>query len=311
MSEPPTRFVVGRREGGQRLDRFLHARIPGLSRARIQRAIRERVTLSWLPRARPSTPVRPGGEVRVAYRPLDEPPLDLTIPVLARAAGWLAVDKPPSLPVHPVNRSRDNTVIRMLRAQEGDEALRLVHRLDRETSGVLVVARDAATARALSGAFLRGHVRKVYRALVRGRLAPAEGVCELPIGKDPDSPVYVKQAAVPDGRPSRTRWSVERTWDDRSLVRLAPESGRRHQLRVHLDALGHPILGDLLYGRPAADYLQLAREGHDPRAAGPGPRRQLLHAAALEFLDPDGDGVVRVDAPLPADFREHLPDPVP
>jgi len=168
MSEPITRYVVGPREAGKRLDLFLHEKIPGLSRTRIQRAIRERVTLSWDAPPRPSTPVRAGGCVRVGNTPLREELLQIDLPVLARGEGWLAVNKPPGIPVHPVNRVRENSLIRMLRRQEGEEGLRLAHRLDSETSGVLLVARDAPASSVLSRAFMDGRVHKEYLALVSG-----------------------------------------------------------------------------------------------------------------------------------------------
>lgn len=302
MSEPPALYVVGRREGGRRLDQYLHEKIPGLSRSRIQKAIHERVTLSWVERARPSTPVRPGGEIRIAYRELHEEPLGLTIPILSRGNGWLAVDKPPSIPVHPVSRHKNNTLIRILRLQEGTDDLRLVHRLDRETSGVLLLAHDSATAGFLSKAFLRSEVRKEYLAWVCGEVTGEEGLIDAPVGQAVNSAIFVKQGCPDDGKPARTRWTVEARRSGTTLVRLFPESGRRHQLRVHLERLGHPILGDLLYGRDECDYLTLVAEGRDVRADGEGPRRQLLHAAKLVFPDPAGGAPIAVEAPLPGDF---------
>ena len=103
-------FPVGPKDLGKRLDRFLNERVPGLSRSRIQDAIRTRVTLSWDVRARPATPVRPGGEVRIGWVPLAEEALSIEFPILARHDGWLAVDKPPGIPVHPVNRVRENSL---------------------------------------------------------------------------------------------------------------------------------------------------------------------------------------------------------
>jgi 23S rRNA pseudouridine1911/1915/1917 synthase len=303
LSEPVTCYVVGKREGGKRLDQFLHERIPGLSRTRIQQTIRERVTLSWGVRSRPSTSVRAGGEIRIAYTPLVEPPLELDIPILVRNAGWLAVDKPPGIPVHPVNKVRENSLIRILRRQEGDEILRLVHRLDRETSGVLLVARDVPTSRVLSQAFMNREVHKEYLALVRGVIAESEGQITLPIGEDSASPVYVKRQAAPgQEQAAETTWSVERRFADRTLLRLFPKTGRRHQLRVHLAAIGHPILGDLLYGRPDEDYLRVVRGDGDIRQTEGGPLRQLLHCARLTFPDPAGGSRVEVVAPTPADF---------
>jgi 23S rRNA pseudouridine1911/1915/1917 synthase len=296
MSEPRTVFGVGERERGKRLDRFLHEHIPGLSRARIQRAIEARVTLSWGVTARASTPVRPGGEVRVGYTPIVEEIRDVAIPVIARGPGWLAVDKPSGIPVHPVNTVRENTIIRMLRRQEGDEGLRLCHRLDRETTGVLLIAEDAPTASALSTAFERGKVRKDYVAIVRGVVKDDEGVIDLSIGDASGSRVFVRRAIRDDGERAVTRWRVERRLPGATLLRLFPETGRRHQLRVHLEAIGHPILGDALYGRDDRDYLDLVAGTRDARVEGGGPRRQLLHCARLALAEID------VEAPVPADF---------
>jgi 23S rRNA pseudouridine1911/1915/1917 synthase len=303
MSEPITRFVVGAREGGLRLDRFLNRRIPGLSRTRIQRAIRERVTLSWDAPAVPSTPVRPGGEVRIGWTPLAEDPLDVVIPILATGAGWLAVDKPAGIPVHPVNRVRENSLIRLLRRQEGREALRLVHRLDRETSGVLLVAEDAPRASFLSRAFVRGEVTKEYLALVAGSPSAESGRIDLPIGDAEGSVVFTRREAG-HGQPALTEWSVEQRLASATLLRVVPRTGRRHQIRVHLAAIGHPVQGDILYGRPDRDYLDLVRGTRDARVVEGGPRRQLLHCARMAFPVLDG-GRVEVEAPLPSDFGRH------
>ena len=301
MSEPRTRFTVGPRDAGKRLDRFLKERIPGLSRVRIKRAIDERVTLSWPVAPRASTPVRAGGEVVIGHTPLPETLLALEIALLARGPGWLAVDKPAGIPVHPVNRVRENSLIRMLRRQEHDERLRLVHRLDRETTGVLLVACDSAIAAKLARAFVRGEVRKEYLALVRGLVRDDAGRIDLPIGDAAGSRVYVRRE-VGCGQPAVTDFRVERRESGRTLLRLFPRTGRRHQIRVHLAAIGHPVLGDLLYGRGDQDYLELVRSGQDARVAEGGPRRQLLHAARLEFTDPTTSRPVAVASPLPADF---------
>jgi 23S rRNA pseudouridine1911/1915/1917 synthase len=302
MSEPVTLFVVGQREGGKRLDRFLHERIPGLSRTRIQRAIRERVTLSWGVRARAATPVRPGGEVHVGHTPLDEEPLELHLRVLDRGRGWLAVDKPPGIPVHPVNRVRENSLIRILRRQEKYDELRLAHRLDSGTSGALLVAEDSATARRLSRAFMQGQVHKEYLALVQGVVDADAGRIDRPIGPARNSSVYLKLEAG-HGKPALTEWRVERRFGDRTLLRLFPRTGRRHQLRVHLAAEGHPILGDILYCWGDRHYLRMVRGEGDVREESGGPLRQLLHCALLRFPDPSGPGEREVRAPVPEDFE--------
>ena len=305
MSEPRTVFPVGPKDRGKRLDRFLNERVPGLSRARIQDAIRTRVNLSWAVRARPATPVRPGGEVRIGWVPLEEPPLTIAIPVLVQARGWLAVDKPAGIPVHPVNRVRENSLIRMLRRQEGEERLCLVHRLDRETSGALLIARDVAASRALSLAFERRQVQKEYLAVVAGRVERDEGTIAFPIGEAGGSKVYVRRAAG-TGQDALTAWRVERRLSDRTLLRVFPATGRRHQIRVHLAAVGHPILGDLLYGGVDEAYLALVRSGRDARSESGGPSRQLLHCASLDFPDPDSGGRCQVVAPTPVDFLDAL-----
>jgi 23S rRNA pseudouridine1911/1915/1917 synthase len=304
LSEPETRFTVGAREGGKRLDLFLKERIPGLSRARLQDAIRSRITLSWAAAVRPATPVRPGGTVEIGWVPLHEEPLQITLPVLARGKGWLAVDKPSGIPVHPVNRVRENSLIRLLRRQEGEPELRLVHRLDRETTGVLLLASDASTARALALAFEHGRVRKEYLALVRGETAEDHGRIDLPIGDRAGRKVFVRREAG-SGQPATTRWRIERRLPGRTLLRLFPETGRRHQIRVHLAAVGHPILGDILYGRPDRDYLDLVSGTRDARREEGAPARQLLHCARLTFRDPEG-AEQEVEAALPPDFVPFL-----
>jgi 23S rRNA pseudouridine1911/1915/1917 synthase len=302
MSEPQTRFDVTERDRGKRLDLFLHERIPGLSRARIQQAIDVRVTLSWGVRPRSATPVRAGGIVEVGHTPLVEDVVDVPLPILARGDGWLAVDKPAGIVVHPVNGVRENSLIRTLRRQEGSADLRLAHRLDRETTGVLLIADGAASATVLATAFARGGVHKEYLALVAGLPDGDEGTIDLPIGEAAGRRVYVRREVAESGVRAVTRWRVERRLDGRALLRLFPETGRRHQLRVHLAAVGHPILGDILYGRPDEDYLALVTGAGDVRRDEGAPARQMLHCARLIFPDPAGGRRIDVSAPLPPDF---------
>lgn len=301
MSEPRTRFVVGGREAGRRLDRFLQEQLPRWSRTRIQRTIRERVRLSWGVDARPATPVRAGGEITIDWQPPEERLLETTIPLLAEGPGWLAVDKPPGIPVHPVNREFENTIVRMLRRQRGEERLSLAHRLDRDTSGVLLLSRDAEHASRLQRAFLDERVHKEYLAVVRGVPAQREGEIDLAIGEDDASRVHTRRTVREDGQPALTRWRLEQSVGDRALLRLFPRSGRRHQLRVHLEAIGHPILGDLLYGRDDAAYLRVVAGEGDARLEEGGARRQLLHCARLVLPE-----LPELEAPLPADFTEAL-----
>jgi RluA family pseudouridine synthase len=227
--------------------------------------------------------------------------------LLARGEGWLAVDKPAGIPVHPTNSARENSLIRLLGRQLGIEGLRLVHRLDRETSGVLLVAECAEAARYLASEFAHGRVRKEYLALVSGMVAGGEGTIDVPIAGARGSKVFVRREASSEGQPAVTRWRVVKRLPDRTLVRLFPLTGRRHQLRVHLAEIDHPILGDLLYGREDEAYLDLVREGRDRREREVGPRRHLLHCSRLSFRSPEGSEV-EVKSPLPTDFLEALGD---
>ena len=301
MSEPRTRFLVGGREQGRRLDRFLQEHLPKWSRTRIQQTIRERVRLSWGVKARPSTPVRAGGEILIDWEPPEEELLELEIPIVDRGPGWLAIDKPPGIPVHPVGNEFENTIVRMMRRQCGNEAITLVHRLDRETSGAMLLASETAVAKVRAQAFLKDRVQKEYLAVVFGVPMEESGEIELPIGEAEESRVYTRRGIDEEGQPSLTRWQLEARYETRSLLRLFPKTGRRHQLRVHLEAIGHPILGDILYGRSDTDYLRLAAGDGDARKEQPGPKRQLLHCAKLAF-----DDGLTIEVPPPADFAEAL-----
>jgi 23S rRNA-/tRNA-specific pseudouridylate synthase len=177
-----------------------------------------------------------------------------------------------------------------------------VHRLDRETTGVLLVAEDAPTASKLSTAFERGGVHKEYLAVVGGAVAGDEGTIDMALGSEDGRRVFVRRTVQVGGERAVTRWRVERRLGRATLLRLFPETGRRHQLRLHLAAIGHPILGDILYGRPDADYLDLVTGARDARQEDGAPARQLLHCVRLVFPDPSRPGDVEVVAPVPADF---------
>jgi 23S rRNA pseudouridine1911/1915/1917 synthase len=305
MKDRPTVFHVGESDRGKRLDRYLHERLPGVSRTRLQQAIQCRVELSWGGEPHASSRMRPGGRVLVGFPPNLEVPVDASIPVLARGNGWLAVDKPAGFLVHPTNAIRENSLLRILCRQLGAEDLRPVHRLDRETSGVLLVAEESGSARFLSEEFATGRVRKEYVALVEGVPDGEEGMIDRPICDARGAEVFVRREAGPVGQPAVTRWRVERRYFGRTLLRLFPETGRRHQLRVHLAHLGHPVVGDLLYGRPDRDYLDWLAEGRDRRSGEGGPLRHLLHCARMAFSMPSGEDA-DISSPLPLDFLAAL-----
>jgi RluA family pseudouridine synthase len=211
--------------------------------------------------------------------------------LLAEAPGWLAVDKPPGLPVIPARaEDPDHSLWRALEKARG-ERLWVVHRIDRGTSGVVLFARDAATHRAFSSAFERREIRKGYLALTCGVPEPLSGTIDLalhPARKGKMRPAAPGEAGA---LIAATEYAVFRRWETRegpvALVELFPRTGRQHQIRVHLRALGTPLLVDRLYGHPRPVL---------------GLERLALHAASIAFPDPVTRTPVTVEAPLAPDL---------
>ncbi len=235
----------------------------------------------------------------IAFRPEHkEPRADLRIDVLADEAAFAVVFKPAHLVAHADGAFVQNTFFRVLERRYKDRGepvqLALAHRLDRETSGLMVVSKDPATSRALQRQFTAGTVQKEYLAIVHGIVAADRLELEGAIGRDPHSEISIRRAVVmadqEDARAAHTTIEVLERLPTCTLVRATPHTGRTHQIRVHLTHAGHPLIGDKLYGRTDAEYLDYVRfvkAGGDPAwdgrlAAG----RQLLHAAAIAFEHP-------------------------
>ncbi len=301
-------YLVGEQTRPVRLDLFLKERIPKLSRRRIQDAIATRVQVPGRGRPKPSTLLRAGDTIVVRpVPPPVEPDPDVTIPILHQDDDLIVVDKPAGILVHPSNHARKASVTWILARRVGGP-IHLVHRLDRETSGVLAIARSPGAARVLSAQMAReaeGAV-KTYLAVVFGEMRVSEGVIDLPIGRAIRSAVYVKRGVNPrEGRPSITRFRVIARGGGFSLVRLVLTTGRRHQIRVHLAAVGHAVVGDKLYGPAESHYLRFIRSGFDARMRRDLiAERHLLHAAELTLRHPRDGAGIRFEAPLPADMRE-------
>ncbi len=204
----------------------------------------------------------------------------------------LVVDKDAGVVVHPARGHREGTLSQLLAdtAAGGDPTRAgIVHRLDRDTSGLLLVARSEQAHAALQRALQRREIERVYLALVHGRPPARSGTIEAPIGRD--ARVRTRMAVGgAHAREARTHFELERALDTTSLLRLRLETGRTHQIRVHLLAIGHPVVGDPEYGR--GETLGLSR--------------QFLHATRLAFAHPLGGRRVEVDSPLPADLRAAL-----
>ena len=305
------RLLTDADAAGSRLDVWLARSLPSLSRARLQALIEEGHVLLDGARARASTRLREGQGVSVhvpAPVPAEPRPEDIPLSVLYQDAHLLVIDKPAGLVVHPGAGRAGGTLVNALLRHVGDLSgiggvLRpgIVHRLDRGTSGLLVVAKDDDTHRALVRQFASRSVEKEYLALVHGLPARPRGEVEAPIGRDP---VHRRRMSIraPRGRQARTSWAVEETFDGAALLRVRIHTGRTHQIRVHLASIGHPVVGDAVYGgtRTPSSRRAAAREAlrSFPRPA--------LHAGRLAFSHPATGERLAFVAPLPADFASLL-----
>jgi 23S rRNA pseudouridine1911/1915/1917 synthase len=202
--------------------------------------------------------------------------------IVEETADYIVVDKPGELVCHPTKDGPTSSLIGRLRLHlEGSDAEpRFVNRLDRETSGLVVISKNRDYHKVLCRQMETAH--KVYWAVVEGRPDAPAGTIDQPLGKDEASAVVVKQAVRPDGRPSRTHWRALSTVDNATLLEVGLETGRMHQIRVHLSWLGHPVVGDKLYGHDETLYLELAEQSWTPRLrAALATERHLLSAVEI------------------------------
>jgi 23S rRNA pseudouridine1911/1915/1917 synthase len=230
----------------------------------------------------------PGRGAKASRTPA--PLMDPLLTVIYEDADLLVVNKPAGLVCHPTKGDDRSSLISRLRLHAaGPPAPRLVNRLDRETSGVVVAARTAAAAGELGKLWESRAVEKSYRAIVHGHVRGDQGRISAPLGRDIASEVAIKDCVRPDGAPAETAFVVERRFERAgrpfTLLRLRPQTGRKHQLRIHLAHLGHPIVGDKLYGGDEQIYLAFVRgELSEARRAALLLPHQALHAAEVRFL---------------------------
>jgi 23S rRNA pseudouridine1911/1915/1917 synthase len=233
----------------------------------------------------------------------------MPLAILHEDADLIVVDKPAGLVVHPAPGNPDGTLVNAILAHAGDELTGIgdekrpgiVHRLDKDTSGVMVVAKTARAHQALSAAFASRDLDREYLALVWGVPSPMEGEIEAPIGRHPTD--RKRMAVVPRGKPALTRYRVERAFGtEAALLRLRLATGRTHQIRVHCQQIGHPVIGDPVYARriPAASRALPA----ELRAALLGFPRQALHAETLGFRHPANGLNMAFHSPVPQDFQQ-------
>jgi 23S rRNA pseudouridine1911/1915/1917 synthase len=304
-------FHITEEERNQRVDAFLASRIEGLTRSRVQALIKEgSVQVNSLP-AKASYRLKTEDRVNIRIPPpvpycLEPEPVEFTL--IHQDASLIVVNKPPGLVIHPSPGHLRGTLVHGLLEQTKDLSgiggvLRpgIVHRLDKDTSGLLVVAKNDRAHRLLSAQFKAGEVKKRYLAIVHGITREKEGKIELPISRHPKRR---KEMAVSrsGGRRALTFWKkMEEVGGGFSLLSVTPKTGRTHQIRVHLSHIGHPILGDPVYGYRRGWWKKhfTAKDGRIPEI-----RRQMLHAESLGFIHPDSGGFCEFKVPMPADMKD-------
>ncbi len=307
MEDQLHELVVCEGEGG-RLDVFVSDRLE-LSRTRIQRLVAAGAVTVDGRAARKSEPVEEGMTIRIVVPPPEKveiEPEDLPLAIVHEDEHLLVVDKASGMVVHPAPGHRSGTLVNALlwhvpdivgvggRARPG-----IVHRLDRDTSGLLVVAKNDAAHLALSDALRARRVKRLYRAASWGHLSESPITIEAPLGRDPKD--RKRMAVVEDGRDATTMAQVSERWQSADLLEVALKTGRTHQIRVHLASIGHPVIGDPVYGvgwekglgGPTRRWVdELARR----------TKRQFLHAAELTFVHPESGERMTFRSDLPPDL---------
>jgi 23S rRNA pseudouridine1911/1915/1917 synthase len=292
-------------EAGQRLDRYLVSVLSDISRTRIQELIADGIVLVNGRPSKPGYALRAGDQVQVPLTPQPRQPSAnarpqyLPLDIIYEDEHLLVVNKAAGMVAHPAAGHQDDTLVNALlayypelRGVGGDQRPGIVHRLDKDTSGLMIVAKNAQSQAALIEQMKRHEIVKRYLALVEGKMALDQGTIDAPIGRDSR---YRQQMAITarEGREARTYFRVLRRFQHHTLLLLQLETGRTHQIRVHLKAIGHPVVGDPVYG------------GHGSHK-GPTLKRQFLHAYQLKFRHPATGKILELEAPLPDDLQDFL-----
>lgn len=292
---------VGKNETGQRLDLFLLSRLPKIvSRSFLQKLIKEGQIRVNGRIEKPSYRVKPNDEITLPDRPapkqLEILPEPIELEILYEDQDIIVVNKPAGMIVHPIPSHTSGTLVNALlyhckdlQGIGGELRPGIVHRLDKDTSGVMVVAKNDLAHRSLSQQFKNREVFKMYLALVQGRPEKSEGEIQINVARHPT--LRVKMTVAKEGRVALTQYRVLRSFGQlASLVAAYPKTGRTHQIRVHMKYIGHPILGDKLYGR--ADPIPVDR--------------QMLHASILQLAHPRTGERMKFIAPIAEDFKAAL-----
>lgn len=306
--EVPSLLHVPPSCAGLRADVFLSRELPYLSRTRIRQKIQMGESLLNGRRYSTATRLREGDEISISWRGLPERSPGADLEILYEDGHILAVNKPAGVASHPMGKRQAGTVVQFARLryresirdslERGDMSFypTLVNRLDVFTSGIVILAMTHPVHIAMQALAAQRLISREYIALVEGEIDDDEGMIDLPIGQDTSSRVRVKMACRRGGKESATRYAVIERLPGHTLIRVMPLTGRQHQIRVHLAAIGHPVRGDLLY---KDESLFLAAQ----QMNGPLPSRHFLHARRASFSHPVTGTRIIIEAPIPPDFE--------
>jgi len=284
-------------EPAVRLDKYLAGEYPELSRSILQKLIKQGFILVNDFAARPSQKLTIGDRIYVALPPPEKVSLaaePIPVDVIYEDDDLLVICKPAGLVVHPSPGHNTHTLVNALLARCPDlagfgDTMRpgIVHRLDRDTSGLMIIARNSRAQQYLINQFKDRSVSKGYLVLVKGKLTPNQGIIDAPIGRDPSN--RKRMAVLASGRQARTGYKVKEYLDGYTLLDVTTETGRTHQIRVHLSAIGYPVVGDAVYG-----------------VRSPYVKRQFVHAYRLGFRLPTSGEYREFTCELPPDLKQAL-----
>jgi len=308
-------LIVSEDEPADRFDHYLGENAPELSRTKAKELILDGIATLNGERAKPSAPVAPGDVIEAELPEVAAPdaqPEDIPLDIVFEDDDIIVVDKPAGMVVHPAPGSPSGTLVNALLGRGGElsgvgGALRpgIVHRLDKDTSGLLVIAKNDVSHRVMARAFQERTVKKTYLALVWGVFAESEGAVEEPIARRTTD--RKKMGVSPDGRDAVTAWRVREEFPFATLLEVRPETGRTHQIRVHLSHLRRAVVGDVTYGGDKGNFGDVPPHyRRQAKRANDAATRHALHARELRFPHPSGTGEVHVTAPIPPDMARVL-----
>lgn len=315
MSETPEgfvdiSFVVEPNYAGWRLERYLAQKLRRLPRERLLGVI-QRGVLCEERRLKPSTPVYPGLAFRIRRPASAEPDTPTELPVVFEDDWLLVLDKPAGLPLHPTARYHKGTLVSLLRERLGHASAEPAHRLDRETSGLVVCGRTTEACRVLGRLFISREVHKEYLAICEGHPPEDSFRVDAPIAEGTE---LIRIAVRIDpilGKESHTRFEVLNRFtlegEPFALLRCHPETGRQHQIRIHLREAGFPLVGDKMYGPDPGYFDRFSKRCLEPEAwVRLRLPRHALHAARLSFPHPATGQRVTFESPLPGDLQDFI-----